>query len=109
MLLERTRHLFTHMVFATLLGALGGCGAGDDEHPAPVDDDLARPHLAEPLPAALGEAGASGAGCPPGVVRECKVMLNRQGNVVNCFVGVQLCSDEVWGPCQSLDGFGTTP
>jgi hypothetical protein len=108
MLLERTRHLFTHMVFAALVGGLGGCGAADDEHPAPVDEGE-QVQLAERVPAALGEAGASGAACPSGVVRECRVMLSSQGNVVNCFVGVQQCSDEAWGPCQSLDDFGTTP
>jgi hypothetical protein len=110
MLPERTRHLFTHMVFLALVGALGGCGAADDEHPAPVDDvDVEQAQLAERLPAVLGEAGASGAACSSGVVQECKVMLSRQGSVVNCFAGVQLCSDGAWGPCQSLDDFGKTP
>jgi hypothetical protein len=103
MLLGRTRHLFTYLVFAASIGALGGCGAADGGHPPAVDLDLEQGPLGERLPAGLGEAGASGAACPSGVARECKVMLSRQGNVENCFVGVQLCSDEAWGPCQSPD------
>ena len=93
---------FTHTVLTFLLAALWGCGGADGEHPAPVSDEEQAP-LLEPAPVAPREAGVSADACPSGVVRECKVLLSRQGSVENCFVGVQLCGDEAWGPCQSLD------
>jgi hypothetical protein len=102
MRLRRPQRLLTHTVFALLLGALWGCGGAAGEHPAPAYDDEQAP-LLKPAPESNGEADASAGTCPSGVVRECKVLLSRQGSVENCFVGVQLCSDEAWGPCLSLD------
>jgi hypothetical protein len=100
--LRRPQRLLTHTVFALLLGALWGCGGADGEHPAPAYDADQAP-LLEPALEPSGEAGAPAGTCPSGVMRECKVLLSSQGSVKNCFVGVQLCSDEAWGPCQSLD------
>lgn len=86
-----------------MLGLLWGCGGADGEHPAPAAHDDEQTRLLEPASELAGEAGAAAGTCPSGVMRECKVLLSRQGSVQNCFVGVQLCSDEAWGPCQSLD------
>ena|SRR5215207_8733531 len=101
--LRRPHRLLTHMVFAWVLGALWGCGGADGEHPAPAEYDAEQAPLLDPTPELSGEAGADAGTCASGVVRECKLLLSRQGSVVNCFVGVQLCSDDAWGPCQSLD------
>jgi hypothetical protein len=98
---SRTDRLVTHLALAISLGASFGCSGADGEHPAPAGYDDARSQLAEPDATLWSEDAAES--CPSGVVRECKVMLSRQGNVQNCFVGVQLCRDEAWGPCQSPD------
>ncbi|HKY35795.1 MAG TPA: hypothetical protein VJN18_07650 [Polyangiaceae bacterium] len=87
-----------------LILALGGCGAADDEHPAPPSEhDHEQVKMAAAAHEPVSEAGASAGTCPSGAVRECKLMLSRQGSIVNCFVGVQWCSDDEWGPCQSPD------
>ena len=103
MLLLRPHRLLAHTVFALAIGALWGCGGADGEHPAPAEYDAEQARLLEPAPELSGEAGAAPGTCPSGVMRECKVLLSRQGSVENCFVGVQLCTDDEWGPCQSLD------
>jgi hypothetical protein len=95
--------LLTHTALAWLLGALSGCGGAGSGHPAPAEYEAAQARLLDPVPEVSGEAGAAAGMCPSGVVRECKVRLGRQGSVENCFVGVQLCTDEAWGPCQSPD------
>jgi hypothetical protein len=99
------RHrLLTGAALAWCLAALSGCSGAGGEHPAPAEvDDDEQPSLNEPAPPLSGEAGGDPGACAPGVVRECKVLLSRQGSVDNCFVGVQVCSDEAWGPCQSVD------
>jgi hypothetical protein len=103
MLLRLNHRLFAHLVCVLLIGALWGCGAAGDEHPAPVEYDDEQAQLTEPAGAALAEAGSAAGTCSPGVVRECRVMLSRQGDIENCFVGVQVCSDDAWGPCQNPD------
>lgn len=90
--------------FLALL-ALTACGGSADQYsPAVADDEPVK--AATPLPVAVGEAAVSEGGvaagtCTTGDARECKVMLGRHGDVVNCFVGMQLCEDDAWGPCQS--------
>lgn len=111
MLFWRTSGLSAHVVRqwwlsgcvgAMVAASLAGCGAADDEHsPAPAGDEQVRATAS--VSALAGEAGAPSGTCPPGVVRECKVMLGRHGDVQNCFVGVQQCSDDAWGPCLSPD------
>jgi hypothetical protein len=109
----RTSDLFAHLVRQVGLSMgslavlsvtiLAGCGTADPEHSpaAGAGEDPLR--MLAPVSMAQGEAGASAGSCPSGVVRECKTVLARHGDVANCFVGVQLCSDEAWGPCQSPD------
>lgn len=106
MLQRPARALLRSGTSALLALALYGCAGADEEHPAPPiehDQEQERVKAAARTHALLGEAGGSAGTCPSGVVRECKVMLSRQGNVTNCFVGVQLCSDDEWGPCQRPD------
>jgi hypothetical protein len=98
MALVRLCRLLKHTSCIAMLGALGACsGAGDEEHPAPAGYER-DPAALEARPAA---AAAAVEACPEGTAQECKVMLGRQGDVVSCFVGVQLCLDGEWGPCQS--------
>lgn len=42
-----------------------------------------------------------GAACESGSVTECKVQLPSQGDIANCFVGLQVCVDAVWSACLS--------
>lgn len=82
-----------------LLAVVACGGEGDHYSPAVVSDEPVK--VATPAAAASGEAGAAPGTCTTGDARECKVMLGQHGNVVNCFVGMQLCEDEAWGPCQA--------
>jgi len=51
-----------------------------------------------PTPDAMGP-------CPDGLRRECGVTLGRQGDVVNCAKGAQLCSAGKWGTCEETSKF----
>jgi hypothetical protein len=80
--------------------ALCACGGESDRYsPAAADDEPVK--IAAPAAVVTAEGGAGAGTCTSGDARECKVMLGQHGNVVNCFVGMQLCEDEAWGPCQS--------
>ncbi len=37
--------------------------------------------------------------CKDGAYKDCKVILGKQGDVENCFEGIQFCINGVWGPC----------
>lgn len=87
------------LVCVAMVAALSGCGASDEEHPAPAGYEAGQ----APLEARPAVAGAAAEACAEGVARECKVTLGRQGSVQDCFVGVQLCVEGEWGPCQSPD------
>jgi hypothetical protein len=90
---------------ALLMFAFCGCsGSGADEPygPPPVGEEqikVAMPALAGAADAA--DAGAASGTCTTGDARECKVTLASHGNVANCFVGVQICDNDAWGPCES--------
>ena len=85
---------------AVALFALSACGGESDRYsPAIADDEPVK--IAAPAAAVIAEGGAASGTCTTGDARECKVMLGQHGNVVNCFVGMQVCEDEAWGPCQS--------
>jgi hypothetical protein len=91
------------MVLACFMGALSACSGTGGEHPGPAEYDDEQARLLGPAAELSGEAGAGPGTCSAGMMRECKVLLGRQGSVENCFVGVQLCTDDAWGPCQSVD------
>ena len=75
------------------------CGSDESPPPAPAPAAKARPWWAHRL--VLEGAASTAAACADQQVQECRVELGQQGTVQNCFVGLQLCSKGVWGPCQS--------
>jgi hypothetical protein len=85
-------------------GLLAGCGEDEAPAPAPFAE-------AAPASAASSESGATtgdshrtlASPCTDMQVRDCRVELGAQGAVRNCFVGLQLCRDGKWGPCQEPD------
>lgn len=86
------------------IGALwiAGCSAehteieGFDSSEANFDS-----HAAGGGGAAAADATKPGSVCESGTVTECKVQLAPQGDVSNCFVGLQVCTNEVWSECLS--------
>ncbi len=72
-----------------------------------VDDSAPPPAPASASSAVAGSLSNSApvsnveAPCTDKQVRECRVELGRQGTISNCFVGLQLCADGAWGPCES--------
>jgi hypothetical protein len=95
-----TADLLRWSLFA-LAVSLCACGGESEEHsPAAASGDKTV-KIAAPSVATLGEAGAPVGTCASGDARECKVMLASHGDVANCFVGIQICENDAWGPCQS--------
>jgi hypothetical protein len=92
-------------------GAGGGQAGALEGGPAPDVCVAGVTRDCRPMP---GEEGAGAGGgqagafegepapdvCVPGTMRDCRVMLGEHERVVSCFVGVQLCLDGQWGPCQ---------
>lgn len=86
------------------IGALwvSACGAerteidGFDSSEASFDS-----HAAGGRGAADANATKPGLACESGTVIECKVQLPSQGDVSNCFVGLQVCTDQLWSECLS--------
>jgi hypothetical protein len=90
------------LVGSTIVALLTLCACGgesDRYSPAIAGDEPVK--IAAPAAVITGDGGAASGTCTTGDARECKVMLAQHGNVVNCFVGMQVCEDEAWGPCQS--------
>ena len=42
--------------------------------------------------------------CVEGAERKCSIQLGQHDGIVNCFVGVQVCLNKMWGPCEDPDG-----
>ncbi|MEQ9319507.1 MAG: vWA domain-containing protein, partial [Polyangiaceae bacterium] len=87
--LQASRMTAIAATLATALTWVAACGVADDNPTSPSGST---------------GAGASGTGtgvggnaesCESGELRECKVDIDDD----NCFVGVQECGDEGWGPC----------
>lgn len=70
-----------------------GCSA-PSEHPG-----TAVPGYDQPNNVPVSNSVAQGP-CDDGAERKCSVILGKYDGIVSCFVGVQLCTDSVWGPCQ---------
>ncbi|MEZ4224447.1 MAG: hypothetical protein R3B13_26090 [Polyangiaceae bacterium] len=111
----RARALPVSWVVAFALGAWvsWSCGSGDESRPpanppadagadASGEDGAADAPLdaSQDAPDAISDA-PNDASCAVGSEKECKVLLPPQGNVQNCFVGVQYCDDGTWSSCQT--------
>ncbi len=92
-----------------LLLGLPACGPAA-ERPAPMageEGDAERDALgaavpdASPGPDDAGPEASSPAVCVEGSQRGCKITLPSHGQVNNCFVGVETCTDGQWGPCDA--------
>ncbi len=94
-----THRCFRPLVCALALALPAACGSDSDDRPAPVNPTKDAGSDANSGVDAGTDAGVD-ASCPAGAQRECKVNLPKQGNVVNCFVGVQYCEDAGWSACQ---------
>jgi hypothetical protein len=82
---------------------LAGCSGDESPTPAPYQNAEAT-LAANSSPAETGTDGLhpskpAAASCVNDQVRECRVTLGAQGAVQNCFVGLQLCAGNQWGPC----------
>ena len=79
------------------------CGSDESPPPAPAPSSVNSALAGAPSVSANDSATSRGNGtaCTEQQLRECRVELRRQGTVQNCFVGLQLCSKGVWGPCLS--------
>jgi hypothetical protein len=78
-----------------------GCGGSDRPPPPASSDESGGTYTFEPDEVANGHPDnvvALGQ-CEDGDVRECRVYLERHGNVQPCFVGEQRCVGEAWGEC----------
>ena len=84
---------------------LTGCGNDEGPAPAPAPTTSATSLSESKATGGAGSAQVSpdDSKCTNLQVRECSVKLSAQGAVQNCFVGLQLCSDGVWGTCQEPD------
>ena len=89
------------LVIAMMLAAplLVACGS-DETPPAPAPGSV-NAALAGAPSAAANTSDSRPTACTDQQVRECRVELGQQGTVQNCFVGLQLCSKGVWGPCSN--------
>jgi hypothetical protein len=87
-ILSHVRAFFARGPVLGLLAALG-CSAAD-RYPA---EDWSGPA------ASTGRPGLDTQPCQDGARRECGVTLERQGNVVSCYHGVQHCVDQAWTEC----------
>ena len=91
------------LVLALVAPLLGACGNDESPPPpAPAHSDSALAGSSAPsadnTPAS---PTASTDSCTDNQVRECRVELGQQGAVQNCFVGLELCTNGVWGTCLS--------
>jgi hypothetical protein len=91
------------LVLALAAPLLSACGSDEGPPPpAPAGSDSAL--AVSPPAAANSKTAPSAAGtesCTEKQVRECRVDLGPQGTVQNCFVGLELCRNGVWGSCLS--------
>ena len=92
------------------VGAIGlvvvasGCG---DDRPATTTDGVI---MVTEQPVETGEhIFPVGSSCTSGRTAFCKVIVGRHADVVNCFVGVQHCIDDAWGPCVEADAGAEEP
>lgn len=91
-----------------LMALAAACGGDDGDRPAPAKpkdagSDATKDAGSDAPTDAVVQVDADAtadAGCNAGEVRDCKVILDDQGGIKNCFVGVQYCADGGWGPCQ---------
>jgi hypothetical protein len=70
-----------------------GCGAGD-ERPPPAGDVAVVPSEDNVQPTLR-----TGPCDEEGKSVDCKVITGRVGDIVNCFVGKQQCTDGAWSAC----------
>lgn len=80
------------LAMAAALPTLMGCSA-PSEHPS---SDV--PY--EPPPGQQVVTNVAHGSCDEGAQRKCSVILGKFEGVTSCFVGVQFCSENLWGPCQ---------
>jgi hypothetical protein len=89
----------------SLLLLLGLCACGSADRPASSEAGGGNP-----LPSGTGSSSEipptddveTGA-CEGGESRDCRVWLPEVNGVKNCFVGTQVCVDELWSSCLSDD------
>lgn len=88
---------------ATLLFALGaGCAGCGDAHEHPPLMALEADGSVSSPPPSFGESTAA-APCRNGDLKTCVVHAPARLEVSACAVGVTVCTDGVWGPCQPPD------
>jgi hypothetical protein len=89
------------LAFAAALPFLGCSGA--TEHPS-SNVPYVPPQAVPPVVNSV----ATGS-CDEGVERKCSVILGTFDGVTSCFVGVQVCTDNLWGPCEDPETGAVAP
>jgi hypothetical protein len=76
-----------------------GCGDGDRPPPPSAGSDGTATFAPEQVASGHPDNVVALGACEDGDVRQCRVYLERHGNVQPCFVGEQRCVGEAWGDC----------
>lgn len=80
------------------LGLLAACG--EDADPLGPPPPAPTPEIRKGDTESPGTGAASRPACVSGATRACKIIVSEHEGVVTCFVGVQRCVGESWGPCE---------
>jgi hypothetical protein len=79
-----------------------GC-SGTSEHPS-SEVPYVPPQSGQPVVNSVAKGS-----CDEGASRKCSVILGTYDGVTSCFVGVQVCTDDVWGPCKDPETGAVAP
>lgn len=77
-----------------MLAVACACGSSDDRPPPPSNEVVDY----DPGAGDGRDVYATGS-CGEGTTQTCRIYLPAHNGVQPCFVGVQTCTDQTWGPC----------
>lgn len=77
-----------------VLAVACACGSSDDRPPPPSNEVVDY----DPTGGDGRDVYAVGS-CAEGDTKSCRIYLPAHNGVQPCFVGVQTCTDQTWGPC----------
>lgn len=94
--------LARHLASLALLGSVVACGSSDRPDSSEAGAGNPRPSSGSSTGSDLPPTDDVKTGaCDEGESRDCRVWLPEVNGVKNCFVGVQVCVDELWSSCLS--------